>query len=208
MAVGPAGDKYEREADHVAKQVLGQMKGAGEQPVQRQGIEEEELQMKPLQRHGIEEEALQMKPLQRQIGMEGGVVGPELEQTVEKSRGKGQALPENLRRSMEGPFGVDFGEVRVHTDAQAHDMNDSVSARAFTTGQDIFFRKGEYNPGSEGGKEILAHELTHVVQQVKNPLHRHTDYLNPMEPSGIQRSPLLRSFLPQSSGGESTKLRL
>jgi hypothetical protein len=153
MAVGPAGDKYEREADHVAKQVLGQMKGAGQQPVQRQGIEEDELQM---------------KRLQRQIGMEGGDVGPELEQSIEKSRGKGQALPKNLRRSMEGPFGEDFSGVRVHTDAQAHDLNDSVSARAFTTGQDIYFRKGEYNPGSEGGKEILAHELTHVVQQNAN----------------------------------------
>jgi hypothetical protein len=223
MAVGPSGDKYEREADHVAKQVLGQMKGAGEQPVQRQGIEEEELQMKPLQRQGveeeelqmkplqrqgveeeelqmkplqrqgIEEEELQMKPLQRQIGMEGGEVGPELEQSIERSRGKGQALPENLRRSMEGPFGEDFSGVRVHTDAQAHDLNDSVSARAFTTGQDIFFRKGEYNPGSDGGKQILAHELTHVVQQVQKPLHRHTDYPNPLESSGIHRSPLLKS---------------
>ena len=186
------------------------MKGAGEQPVQRLGIEEEELQMKPLQRQGIEEEELlqgkplqrqgieeeelQMKPLQRQIGMEGGEVGPELEQSIERSRGKGQALPENLRRSMEGPFGEDFSGVRVHTDAQAHDLNDSVSARAFTTGQDIFFRKGEYNPGSDGGKEILAHELTHVVQQVQKPLRRHTDYQNPMEPSVIHHSPLLRSF--------------
>ena len=150
MTVGPSGDKYEREADQIAKQVLGQMKGSGEQSVQRQGMEEEELQM---------------KPLQRQIGMEGGEVGPELEQSIERSRGKGQALPENLRRSMEGPFGEDFSGVRVHTDAQAHDLNDSVSARAFTTGQDIFFRKGEYNPGSDGGKQILAHELTHVVQQ-------------------------------------------
>jgi outer membrane protein OmpA-like peptidoglycan-associated protein len=66
---------------------------------------------------------------------------------------------------MESAFGVDFGSVRVHTGAQANMLNHQLSARAFTTGQDIFFRQGEYNPGSSGGQELLAHELTHVVQQ-------------------------------------------
>jgi hypothetical protein len=66
---------------------------------------------------------------------------------------------------MESAFGTDFGGVRVHTDSSADSLNQALSARAFTTGQDIFFRQGEYSPGSSSGKELLAHELTHVVQQ-------------------------------------------
>jgi hypothetical protein len=66
---------------------------------------------------------------------------------------------------MEGAFGADFSGVKVHTDSKSHELNQSIQARAFTTGQDIFFRQGEYNPGSRPGQELLAHELTHVVQQ-------------------------------------------
>jgi hypothetical protein len=55
--------------------------------------------------------------------------------------------------------------VRVHTSAAADGLNRSLNARAFTTGRDIYFRQGHYNPGSSGGRELLAHELTHVVQQ-------------------------------------------
>jgi hypothetical protein len=66
---------------------------------------------------------------------------------------------------MESAFGADFGGVRVHTDAQADGLNRLLNARAFTTGHDIFFRRGEYSPGSSTGRELLAHELTHVVQQ-------------------------------------------
>jgi hypothetical protein len=66
---------------------------------------------------------------------------------------------------MESAFGSDFSGVRVHTGSEAHALNRAVNAVAFTTGQDIFFRDGAYSPGSTDGKELLAHELTHVVQQ-------------------------------------------
>nr|WP_051035347.1 DUF4157 domain-containing protein [Crinalium epipsammum] len=62
-------------------------------------------------------------------------------------------------------MGADFSCVRVHTDAQSEELNQELMAKAFTTGQEVFFRQGEYNPGSRGGQELLAHELTHVVQQ-------------------------------------------
>jgi hypothetical protein len=177
LTVGPAGDQYEREADQVAEQV-----------VKRQ-TEEEELQKKPiLQRRGgspeeeevaqgkllaqrqgnppEEEEMAQKKPLlQRQVGAEGGEAGPEVEQAIQRSRGSGKALPEGVRASMEGAFGADFSGVRVHSNAESDALNDSLSARAFTTGKDIFFRKGDYSPTSKEGQELLAHELTHVVQQ-------------------------------------------
>jgi hypothetical protein len=66
---------------------------------------------------------------------------------------------------MENAFGADFGGVRVHTDSTSDTMNRAIQARAFTTGKDVFFRQGEYNPSSRNGQELLAHELTHVVQQ-------------------------------------------
>jgi len=60
----------------------------------------------------------------------------------------------------------------VHADAEADALNRSLNARAFTTGTDIFFREGAHNPGSSGGRELLAHELTHVVQQTGDEVHR------------------------------------
>ena len=149
LTVGPAGDEYEQEADRVAKQVVGMPDSPATESAQRQE----------------EEEELQMKTLQREIGAERGNVGPEAEQTIQQARGSGQSLPDDVRTSMERAFGADFSGVKVHNDAESDALNKSVSARAFTTGQDIFFKQGEYNPGSSSGKEVLAHELTHMVQQ-------------------------------------------
>ena len=68
-------------------------------------------------------------------------------------------------RQIEPAMGADFSGVRVHTGGQADALNRNLSSRAFTTRQDIFFKQGEYSPGSSSGRELLAHELTHVVQQ-------------------------------------------
>jgi len=88
-----------------------------------------------------------------------------LEESIQQKRGQGQSLSEDIREPMEQAFGADFSEVKVHTDSQSDQLNRSIQARAFTTGQDVFFKQGEYNPGSKNGQELLAHELTHVVQQ-------------------------------------------
>lgn len=97
---------------------------------------------------------------------------PEIEQTIERKRGGGQTLDANVRPQMEAAIGGDFNGVRVHTDSESDSVNQALNARAFTTGKDIFFRRGEYQPGNTSGRELLAHELTHVVQQ--NP-HRIQD---------------------------------
>jgi len=94
-----------------------------------------------------------------------GDVAPDVERTIETARGGGQALDSAVGTQMGSAFNADFSGVRVHTDAKSDSLNQSLSAKAFTTGQDIFFRQGEYNPGSSSGRELLAHELTHVVQQ-------------------------------------------
>jgi hypothetical protein len=84
---------------------------------------------------------------------------------IQAKRGSGQALDENIRRNLEPSFGADFSDVRVHTDGEADTLNHAVNAEAFTTGKDIFFSEGKYNPSSSDGQKLLAHELTHVVQQ-------------------------------------------
>jgi hypothetical protein len=92
-------------------------------------------------------------------------VHPAVERTIEQQRGAGQPLDQTAQRQMESSLGADFSRVRVHTGDTADTLNRSLSARAFTTGNDIFFRQGAYQPGSFVGRELLAHELTHVVQQ-------------------------------------------
>jgi hypothetical protein len=66
---------------------------------------------------------------------------------------------------METAFDANFSRVKVHTDGESDQLNKSLNSRAFATGQDIFFSQGAYNPGSRDGQELLAHELTHIVQQ-------------------------------------------
>ena len=73
---------------------------------------------------------------------------------------------------MVSAMGADFSGVKVHTDAKSDKLNKSIQAKAFTTGRDVFFRQGEYNPGSQGGQELIAHELTHVVQQSGGAVQR------------------------------------
>jgi Domain of unknown function (DUF4157) len=158
LAIGAPGDKYEQEADRVAQQVVQrlnapQVGGPGpEATVQRQTPEDEELQMKPM---------LQM----RGNAKTGGQASPDLESAINQARGGGQSLDTGLQRSMGQAMGANFSRVRVHTDNRADQLNRSIQAKAFTTGQDVFFRQGAYQPGSRGGQELLAHELTHVVQQ-------------------------------------------
>lgn len=107
--------------------------------------------------------------LSRQAAGEVGVP-PDVEQAIQKARGGGQALDNTVRTQMESAFGTDFSSVRVHTDSQADSLNHSLGARAFATGQDIFFKQGEYNPASSSGCELLAHELTHVLQHNNAPV--------------------------------------
>jgi hypothetical protein len=136
--------------------------------------DEEELQMKSasdtLQREEMpeEEEELQMKSMvQPQTDGEMAAT-PDLEASIQRAKGGGQPLSDNIREPMEQAFGADFSGVRVHTDGTSDQLNQSIQAKAFTTGQDVFFRQGAYQPGSKGGQELIAHELTHVVQQKPN----------------------------------------
>jgi len=104
-----------------------------------------------------------------------GNVMPDVERAIESSRGGGQSLDRGVQGQMGQALNADFSGVRVHTDAGADGLNQSLSAKAFTTGSDIYFRQGEYNPGSSTGRELLAHELTHVVQQNPDKVQAKSD---------------------------------
>jgi hypothetical protein len=110
--------------------------------------------------------------LSMQAEAEADPAPPNVQQAIESSRGGGQPLDSGVRVQMNSAFNADFGGVRVHADSQADSLNRALNARAFTTGKDVFFRQGEYNPGSSGGKQLLAHELTHVVQQNPDTVQR------------------------------------
>jgi hypothetical protein len=94
-----------------------------------------------------------------------GRVHPEVSARIASSRGRGAALEPALHEQAAGALGDSFSDVRLHTDALADSLARSVQARAFTTGADIYFASGEYRPESPSGRELLAHELAHVVQQ-------------------------------------------
>lgn len=83
------------------------------------------------------------------------------------AQGSGQALDKNTQAEMSARFGHDFSRVRVHVDAHADEAAEAVGAKAFTLGEDIVFSGGRYAPGSADGERLLAHELTHVVQQAQ-----------------------------------------
>lgn len=98
-----------------------------------------------------------------------GRAHPDIEAAIARSRGSGGTLADGIRESAEEGMGEPLADVRIHTDATAESLTRAVSARAFTTGTDIYFARGEYRPGSTEGDDLIAHELAHVVQQRGGP---------------------------------------
>lgn len=90
---------------------------------------------------------------------------PSVEGSLASSKGSGSYIPTTTLKRMENSFGADFSNVRLHTDSRAIQMNNDLHAQAFTHGSDIYFNEGKFNVSSKEGSRLLAHELTHVVQQ-------------------------------------------
>jgi hypothetical protein len=95
------------------------------------------------------------------VGIEGGPVGPDTSAQIHSARGGGSSLDAGTRATMEGGFGTSFEDVRVHHDSQSDVLNRRLTSHAFTTGSDIFLR----SDASPSDSKLMAHELTHVVQQ-------------------------------------------
>ena len=141
------GDSYEREADRMADFVMRR---------QYTGIPTE-----------MPSAAYVVHPtISRSVsGSVGVAVDTATEGGINASRGGGQPMPEALRSQMESGFGTDFSGVRLHTDSRAADLSQGIQAKAFTYGNDIYFNRGQYSPDTSTGQHLIAHELTHVVQQ-------------------------------------------
>ncbi len=104
--------------------------------------------------------------VQRAVQGNGGSgIDPQVEDRVRSLKGRGKPLPEDEREFFESRFGADFSGVRIHTDSTAVETSKDLNARAYTVGSDIAFNSGEYQPGTGAGRHLLAHELTHVIQQ-------------------------------------------
>ncbi len=94
-----------------------------------------------------------------------GTTNPQQLSEALSNSGSGQSLDGGAREYLEPKFGHSFENVKIHADGRADELSKSVGARAFTTGQDVYFREGEYKPSSNEGRHLLAHELTHTIQQ-------------------------------------------
>ncbi|WP_147320063.1 eCIS core domain-containing protein [Chitinophaga silvisoli] len=133
LSVGQPDDKYEKEADQVADQVIQRKPAPPIQPLQTKG--------------------------------EGTAAPPAVETQLADSKGSGKPLPGDLQQHMGKAMGADFSGVRIHTDSTAVQMNKDLHAQAFTHGNHIYFNSGKYNPTHNSGQHLLAHELTHTIQQ-------------------------------------------
>lgn len=174
LTVGSADDKYEREADRIASQIMSTDDApAHDHPSTHAGEKEESSSessgaatSRTLTQAGASVDQVVLRKTERQqSGGHGFEVAGDLAGEVAAQAGAGSPLSNEARSFMEPRFGADFSGVKIHTDAKSDQLNRSLQARAFTVGHNIFFQRGAYDAGSRAGRELLAHELTHVVQQ-------------------------------------------
>jgi phage-related protein len=168
LAVGRPGDPYEREAERAAAQLAGDLPVSplsslppGGLPSMRSARPEEEKYS--VQKKSAAAEKEDPQTLQAFGG--GDPVAGALDEPLTRAPSGGAPLPEETRGRMERGFGADFSGVRVHTGAEAAQLNQGLQAQAFTRGNHIYFAAGRYEPESSAGRHLVAHELAHVVQQ-------------------------------------------
>lgn len=166
LTIGQPNDKYEQEADMMTEKVVKKTESPNSNaPIQRKyedSEQEDKLQKK--EEDNTEEMQVMRKPV-FDSGDDSQIQTKSIESQLNTSKGKGSSLPKNTKSNMESAFGADFSSVKIHTDSPAVQMSKQLNAKAFTHGSDVYFNRGEYQPGSSEGKRLLGHELTHVVQQ-------------------------------------------
>ncbi len=225
LTVGKSNDRYEREADQMADRVvqgLGQTNESvtpAPQPTTQtlqtkcDACEREEELRRDEENDG-EQLDLQHKLFAQPSGESGDgdenqapvvfrksltphpAANIDLNKQLSSSKGRGITMPAKTRGEMESAFQADFSNVRIHTDTKAIQMSQSLRAQAFTHGNDIYFNQGKYNPTSREGKHLVAHELTHTLQQgtaVQRRVRRKTDMeeeATERETPDVQTTPL------------------
>jgi len=157
LQIGAAGDRYEQEADLVAAQVMRM----SEPSVQRQGEPEAEDEVGMVKRKAIANSITPLKSTSANHN-QSFEVPPIVDEVL---RSPGQSLDLVTRALMEPRFGHDFSQVRIHTGGVAAQSASEVNAHAYTVGKNIVFGEGQYEPSTEEGRKLVAHELVHVLQQ-------------------------------------------
>lgn len=157
LEVGAPDSPAEREAETIADRVMRMAEPAFVQRKCTTCDDTEKIRRKPL-----------IETISRNSSGNAAPVSGNLSSRIQNARGGGSSLDSSTQNFMSSRFGADFSNVRVHTDFNAVQMSRELSAHAFTVGNDLFFNQGKYNPGSDDGKRLLAHELTHVVQNKEN----------------------------------------
>ncbi|MEL7037858.1 MAG: DUF4157 domain-containing protein, partial [Cyanobacteria bacterium J06592_8] len=167
LIVGASRSQEEQEADRIARQVISIPLGV--ESIQRAGKPRSRSRSKiPYSLLHNSEDSEDEKNVNITLKAEGNgafQASPNIENRLNSSKGGGSSLAKPTQNFMESRFGNDFGNVRVHTGSEAVQMNQDLNAKAFTHGEDIYFNSSQYNPDSHQGKELLAHELTHTIQQ-------------------------------------------
>lgn len=157
LKTGKPGDRYEIEAERVAGLVM--QSGAKHTTFEN---DVEKARQKPITPWIAQ---ISSRPASQSAGGDYSPSSSWLESHLSRSKGNGKPMPEVTKSFMENRFGADFGQVNIHTGTQATMLSKSLNAQAFTHGNDIYFDQGKYSPDSSTGKHLLAHELTHVLQQ-------------------------------------------
>lgn len=159
LTINEPGDHYEREADAAADRVM-RMTDTSINPTGFFKLASDTIQRKC---QTCEEEE---KHVHRKESSTGEVHSSnDLNSYISNLSSSGQSIPESSRKFFEPRFGHDFSNVKIHTDAVAAKSAQSINALAYTTGNHVVFNQGQYSPGTEQGQRLMAHELTHVVQQ-------------------------------------------
>ena len=164
LTVGSANDPLEHEADAVADRVMRMPEQSFVQRKCASCEEEDKLQRKPITSF-----------IQKKGTRGGSVASDAVSNKINASKGGGSSMDSHTQSFMQSRFGNDFSDVKIHTDGQAIQMNRDLNANAFTVGNDIYFNEGKYSPNSDSGKHLLAHELTHTVQQGSNIMRKPFD---------------------------------
>ncbi|MEB2773762.1 DUF4157 domain-containing protein [Algoriphagus sp. D3-2-R+10] len=190
LTVNKPGDKYELEADAVADRVVSNLSSqssvftqnrlSNENPAIGASKSSYQTNISHIQTKCAECEAEENNELEEKIqkkpsaeftlqAKEGPSSQPEVSNTISNelrnSSNQGNPIPKKVKTEMEDGFGKDFSQVRIHTDHSAQSMSKNLGAQAFTYGSNIYFNTGKFETQSQNGKKLLAHELTHVVQQ-------------------------------------------
>lgn len=162
--------QVDEEAQAKAEQEEEKLQAREDKELQKQ--EDEEAQAKEdedLQNKAEDEETQAKEKEEDEVqarGNGGGLsASDEVARQVRAARGRGNPIPGPVRQKLEAQFGADFSGVRIHTDSAAVLLADALKAQAFTRGNDVFFNDGKFDPSSREGEHLLAHELTHTVQQ-------------------------------------------